>query len=95
MFCQKKFLKFFKIHRKNIFVGVSFFKKLQSDNLKLSEAATGDIRYKKMWLKFRKFLRKTPVLDYLFNKVAVPRDCNFLKNTSTHAFLWNLQDFQE
>ena len=34
------------------------------------EATTGGILYKKVFLKFRKFHRKTPVLESLFDKVA-------------------------
>ena len=41
-FCQKVFLKSLQ-KKKNIFAGVSFLMKLQIGNLKLSEAATGDV----------------------------------------------------
>ena len=38
--------------------------------------------------------RKKPVLESLFNKVAVLRTCNFIKEDSgTGIFLWNLQTF--
>ena len=40
---SKDVLKIFcKIHRKNIFAGVSFLTKLQAGNLKPAEAAAGD-----------------------------------------------------
>ena len=39
---EKMFLKSLHNSQKNIFVGVSFLMKLQTVNLKLSEAATGD-----------------------------------------------------
>ena len=39
---EKMFLKILQNSQKNIFVGVSFLMKLQTVNLKLSEAATGD-----------------------------------------------------
>ena len=34
--------------------------------------------------KFRKFYRKTPVLESLFNKAAGPKTCNFLKKRLQH-----------
>ena len=39
---EKMFLKILQNSQKNIFVGVSFLMKLQTVNLKLSEAATAD-----------------------------------------------------
>ena len=77
-----------------------FLMKLQAGNLKLSEAATGDVLWKKVFLKrctdvseqpfidplqnrcswiIHKLHRKKPVLESLFNKVAVLRACNFIK----------------
>ena len=39
---------------------------------------------------------KKPVLESLFNKAAVLRACNFIKEDSNiGAFLWNLQTFEE
>ena len=43
VFCKKMFLKILQISQKNVFAGVSFLIKLQAGNLKLSEAATGDV----------------------------------------------------
>ena len=40
---SKDVLNFCKIHRKNVFAGVSFLTKLQAGNLKPAEAATGDL----------------------------------------------------
>ena len=40
---EKMFLKILQNSQKNIFAGVSFLIELQAGNLKLSEAATGDI----------------------------------------------------
>ena len=40
---EKMFLKALVNSQKNIFAGVSFLKKLQAANPKLSEAATGDV----------------------------------------------------
>ena len=40
---EKMFLKALGNSQKNIFAGVSFLKKLQTANPKLSEAATGDV----------------------------------------------------
>ena len=38
---------------------------------------------------------KLPVLESLFNKVALLRACNFIKEDSnTGAFPWNLQTFE-
>ena len=47
-------------------------------------------------LKFRKFHRKTFVLESLFNKVAGLRPATLLKRDSkTSVFLWNLRIFWE
>ena len=35
---------------------------------------------------FRKFHRKTPVLELLFNDVAGPKACNFIKSKLEHRF---------
>ena len=43
VFCQKMLLKILQNSEKNIFAGISFLSKLQAGNLKLSEAATGDV----------------------------------------------------
>ena len=43
VFCKKMFLKILQISQKNVFAGVPFLIKLQAGNLKLSEAATGDV----------------------------------------------------
>ena len=40
---EKMFVKIFKNSKKNIVVGVSLFIKLQAENLKVSEATTGDV----------------------------------------------------
>ena len=40
---SKMFLKLLQNSQKNIFAGISFIIKLQAGNLKLSEAATGDV----------------------------------------------------
>ena len=45
------------------------------------------------WI-IHKIHSKKPVLESLFNKAAVLRTCNFIKEDSnTVAFLWNLQNF--
>ena len=101
VFCKKIFLNILQNSQKNVLAGVSFLIKLQAGNLKLSEAATGDILSKKVFLKRRtdvskpavhrfstqnmyfwiihKIHSKKPVLESLFNKVAVLRACNFIK----------------
>ena len=68
----------------------SFLIKLQTGNLKLPEAATGDVQLNKVFLKISQIS-----LASLFNKVAVLRACNFIKKDSDtySAFLWNLQNF--
>ena len=38
------FLEILQNSKKNIFAGISFLIKLQGENLKLSEAATGDVQ---------------------------------------------------
>ena len=43
VFCKKMFLKILHNLQKNVFDGVPFLVKLQAGNLKLSEAATGDV----------------------------------------------------
>ena len=44
--------------------------------------------------KFRKFHRKTTVLESLFNKVAGLKACNFIeKRAQYRCSLWNLQNF--
>ena len=43
MFCQKIILNILQNSQKNIYAGVSFLIKLQAGNLKMSEAATGDL----------------------------------------------------
>ena len=43
VFYQNLFLKILQNSQKTIFAGVSFLIKLQAENLKLSEAATGDV----------------------------------------------------
>ena len=94
---------------KNVFAGVLVLIKLQAGNLKLSEAANGNVLLKKVFLKrcigvsepavhtsstknrcFRRIQiihSKIPVMEFLFNKVAVLRTCNFIKEDSnTGAF---------
>ena len=116
VFCKKMFLKILKFTQKNVFAGVSFLIKLQAGNLKLSEAATGNVLLRKVFLKRRpgvsdpavhtsstqnrcfwtihKIQSKIPVLEFLFNKLAVLRACNFIKEDSNAgAFPWNLQTF--
>ena len=110
MFYKKVFLKILQNSQKNVFAGVPFIIKLQAGNLKLSEAATGNVLLKKVFLKRRtgvsepavhtsstqnkcfriiyKVHSKKPVLEPLFNKVAVLRACNFIKeDPNTGAFL--------
>ena len=43
VFCQKIFLTILQNSKKNVFAGVSFLIRLQAGNLKLPEAATGDV----------------------------------------------------
>ena len=45
------FLKILQISQKNVFAGVPFLIKLQAGNLKLSEAATGNVLLTKVFLK--------------------------------------------
>ena len=48
VFCQKLFLQILQNSQKNISVRISFLIKLQAANLKLSEAATGDVQSNKV-----------------------------------------------
>ena len=77
--------------QKNVFAEVPFSENLHAGNLKLSEAATGDVLKKKVflkWLMIHKIHIKKSELESLFNKVAVLRTCNFVKeNFNTGAFL--------
>ena len=43
VFCQKIFLTILQNSKKNVFAGVYFLIRLQAGNLKLPEAATGDV----------------------------------------------------
>ena len=53
VFCKKIFVKIFQNSQKNVLAGVPFLIKLQTGNLKLSEAATGDLMLKEVFLKRR------------------------------------------
>ena len=54
---------------------------------------TSSTQNRSFWT-IQKIHSKTPVLESLFNKVAVLRVCNFIKEDSnTGAFTWNLQTF--
>ena len=111
-----KRLKILQISQKNVFAGVPFLIKLQAGNLRLSEAATGNVLLKKVFLKRRTGVSESAVhtsstqnrcywtihkihckilmLKSLFNKIAVLRSCNFIKeNFNTGASPWNLQTF--
>ena len=61
VFCKKIFLNILQNSQKNVLAGVSFLIKLQAGNLKLSEAATGDILSKKVFLKRRTDVSKPAV----------------------------------
>ena len=53
LFCKKMFVKILQISQKNVFAGVPFLRKLQAGNLKLLEAATGNVLLKKVFFKRR------------------------------------------
>ena len=53
-----------------------------------------EVFYKKAVLKFCNILRKTPVLESLFNKITGLQVCNFIKKRLTGVFLWILRNFQ-
>ena len=53
-----------------------------------------EVFYKKAVLKFCNILRKTPVLEPLFNKITGLQVCNFIKKRLTGVFLWILRNFQ-
>ena len=53
------------------------------------------LQNRNFWI-ISKIRSKKPVLESLFNKVAVLRTCHFNKEvSSTGVFLWNLQTFEE
>ena len=54
----------------------NYFQALHSTKQK---AATGGVLRKRCSEKFRKFRRKTSILESLFNKVAGFQTCNFVK----------------
>ena len=60
---SKDVLKTLKIHRKNVFAGVSFLTKLQARNLKPVEAAAGDSLENKLFLK---------IFQISLEKICVP-----------------------
>ena len=60
---------FEKIHRKNIFVGVSFLTKLHTGNLKSTEAAAGDSLENNMVLEFLQILLGKNMCLSLFLKM--------------------------
>ena len=53
---------------------------------KLQKQSFADILQNSCSLKFRKFYRKTPVLQSLFNKVAGLKTCNFIKKRPQHRY---------
>ena len=56
--CQMMFLKIWENIQKKIIARVSFSLKIQAKNLKLSEAATGDVPQKKVFLKISQIIQK-------------------------------------
>ena len=56
----------------------------KNGNVRISEAATGNVLGKRCSKKFRKFYRKTPALESLFNKVAGLQTCNIIKKKLQH-----------
>ena len=55
----------------------------------ISRSSSPEVFYEKVFLKFHKIHMKTPVLESLFNKVAVLLN----SDSGTIAFLWILQKF--
>ena len=53
VFCKKIFLKILQISQRHVFAGVAFLILLHAGNLKMSEAATGNVLLKKVFLKGR------------------------------------------
>ena len=57
-------------------------------------AATGGVLKEKCSYKFRKFHRKKPMLDSLFNNATGIQASNFIeRDSNTVVFLWNLWHF--
>ena len=94
-FCQEMFLKILQKSQIKNFAGVSFLIKLQVRNLNLSEAIKcfqkdalvfknqpfiDSIQNRCSWI-IHNIHRKKPVLESLFNILAVLRTCNFIKDT--------------
>ena len=50
---------------------------MEAGNLKLSETATGDVQWNKVFLEILQISQES-----LFNNVTVLRDCNFIKKVS-------------
>ena len=59
-----------------------------------TEAAIADVLQNRCSQIFRKFHRKAPVLESLFDKVATFKAYNFIKKRLQHNFLWNLRNFE-
>ena len=55
-------------------------------NVTFLEATTKDVLLKKVFLKIRKFHRKTPMLESHFIKVTAFRHATFLKGTPIQEF---------
>ena len=79
------FLKFCKIHRKNIFHGVFYLTKLQAGNLKPVEAATGDVK-QGILKNFANFTRKTLCWSLFLIKLEFCGPATLLKKTPTQVF---------
>ena len=73
VFCKKIFVKIFQNSQKNVLAGVPFLIKLQTGNLKLSEAATGDLMLKEVFLK-----RRTGVTEPAVHRFSI-QNRSFLK----------------
>ena len=55
-------------------------------SFKSSHSSHQSCSVKKVLLKFRKSLRKTPVLESLLNKAAGLQACNFIKKRLQHRY---------
>ena len=67
---QKTILNILQNSQKNIYAVVSFLRKLLTENLKMSEAATVDVCKKRCSLKMRLVFQNQPFIDPLQNRCS-------------------------
>ena len=86
---KKMFLKILQNTQTAIFVAVSFLTKLQAGSLKLSETATGDVLWNKVFLKnFANFTEKNLCWSLFLIKLQFWGPATLLKKTLTQVLCY-------